>query len=404
MTTPSNRNWPQVALGEVCEKTETVDPRKSPETLFRYVDVSSVSNETFTIVQTQHLLGNEAPSRARRKLAKGDILFATIRPTLQRIAQVPEELDGEVCSTGFVVLRPKPNLDSTFLKYSLFRPEFMAEMERLQSGASYPAVTDKQVRERSIPLPPLEEQRRIVEVLDKAFERLARARTNAEINLQNSREIANRALDVLIADLVERNGRIQLSEIAAVKGGKRLPKGEKTSTSKTPFPYITVRDFTDDGTVSTEKLGYISEKIQTSIARYTVSSQDVYVSIAGTIGKSGIVPNELDGANLTENAAKLVLEDGWSKEYVYWCTRSSDFTAQTDEQTRVAAQPKLALQRLGAITVPKASNAEQVKLCDKMASLRSTRSDLVVAYDQKLQDLDDLRQSLLQKAFAGELT
>lgn len=279
------------------------------------------------------------------------------------------------------------------------------DLARFASGAGVPTLNRNDVHGELYRIPAnIEEQQRIVAVLDEAFEGLARARAHAEANLEDSHEIAARALDVLIADLIERNGRIPISEIAAVKGGKRLPKGEETSTVKTPFPYITVRDFTEDGTVSTEKLGFISEEVQKGIARYTISSQDVYVSIAGTIGKSGIVPDELDGANLTENAAKLVLEDGWSNEYIYWCTRSSDFGVQTAEQTRVAAQPKLALQRLGAITVPKADEAEQVELCEKMAYLRSTRSNLVVAYGQKLQDLDNLRQSLLQKAFAGELT
>ncbi|GER02204.1 hypothetical protein JCM17845_28270 [Iodidimonas gelatinilytica] len=194
----AQNGWKEVSLGDICEKTETVDPRKAPEDEFDYVDVSSVSNETFTIGETQRLLGADAPSRARRKIRSGDILFATIRPTLQRIAQIPEHLDGQICSTGYIVLRPKPALDARFLMHSLFRPDFMGAMVSLQSGASYPAVTDKQVRAQTIPLPTLEEQQRIVAVLDEAFEGLARARAHAEVNLQNARELFTANVDALL--------------------------------------------------------------------------------------------------------------------------------------------------------------------------------------------------------------
>ncbi|WP_342070184.1 restriction endonuclease subunit S [Yoonia algicola] len=298
---------------------------------------------------------------------------------------------------------PSDRVDRDFLYYFFDWDKELIKKEQ-GAGATMIHVSKGSMEARAMPLPPLEEQQRIVAVLDEAFEGLARARAHAEANLSDAEQIAARSLDVILEDLSTRNGRITVQEIAAVKGGKRLPKGSKPGPTPTPHPYISVKDLTEDGTVSTAKLGYISAQVQRSIARYTISSRDVYISIAGTIGKSGIVPDELDEANLTENAAKLVLTDGWATEYVYWCTRSADFAVQTSEQTRVAAQPKLALQRLGAITIPKATEAEQIAVCEKMNALRVTRSELVEAYSKKLQDLDDLRQSLLQKAFAGELT
>lgn len=108
------------------------------------------------------------------------------------------------------------------------------------------------------------------------------------------------------------------------------------------------------GTVNCETIGFISESVQGTIKRYTISCRDIYVSIARTIGKTGVAPASLDRANLTENAAKLVLSQGWDRDFVYWATRSSDFRGQVVEQTRIAAQPKLALQRLGAITISEA--------------------------------------------------
>src|SRR4051794_17648762 len=94
-----------VPLREVCLKTRLTDPGKDPTRSFRYVDVSSVSNESFRVIGAKELLGKDAPSRARKIIRADDIIFATVRPSLRRVALVPPELDGQVCSTGFCVLR-----------------------------------------------------------------------------------------------------------------------------------------------------------------------------------------------------------------------------------------------------------------------------------------------------------
>jgi type I restriction enzyme, S subunit len=86
--------WQKKSLGELLLKTETVNPAATPDAVFEYIDFSSVSNETYEIQETQELKGRDAPSRARRLVKVGDVIFATIRPPLQRIARVPPSLDG----------------------------------------------------------------------------------------------------------------------------------------------------------------------------------------------------------------------------------------------------------------------------------------------------------------------
>jgi type I restriction enzyme, S subunit len=110
--------WKVEPLGNVLEKTGTIDPTQSPESEFEYIDISCVSNETLKIEEAQRIKGKDAPSRARREVKTNDVLFATIRPTLRRIAIVPEHLDKQVCSTGYFVLRPSAQVDARFLFYS----------------------------------------------------------------------------------------------------------------------------------------------------------------------------------------------------------------------------------------------------------------------------------------------
>ena len=108
-------DWQTKGLAEILLKTETVNPNLQPESDFEYIDVSSVSNQTFQIKETQSLKGKDAPSRARKLVKTNDILFATIRPTLQRIAIVPSKLNNQVCSTGYFVLRPNQSIHYKYL-------------------------------------------------------------------------------------------------------------------------------------------------------------------------------------------------------------------------------------------------------------------------------------------------
>lgn len=156
------------SLGELCQKTSVWSPEKEPRSRLKYVDVSAVSSERLRIVAPQELAAPEAPSRARKIIRTGDTIFATIRPTLMRIALVPPALDGELASTAFCVIRPRPDeLLPEFAYFAVQSEEFVGAVARHERGASYPAVRDKDILGESIPLPLPGEQRNIAAVLGK---------------------------------------------------------------------------------------------------------------------------------------------------------------------------------------------------------------------------------------------
>ena len=159
--------WEKKRLGEVLVKTETIDPTKNPDTEFTYLDVSSVNKETKEIENSTVLLGKDAPSRAKKLIRTGDVIFATVRPTHSRVALIPEEYDEQVCSTGYFVLRAKESVDNILVFYFLLTLGFNEQMEKLQRGASYPAVTDNDVKGVILNFPKsLEVQQTIVRQLD----------------------------------------------------------------------------------------------------------------------------------------------------------------------------------------------------------------------------------------------
>ena len=297
---------------------------------------------------------------------------------------------------------PGDKLDTKFLFYVLSAN--VQALDDLGTGTTFKELSAGCLKSFPFPLPPLDEQKRIVAILDAAFDGLSRARAHTETNLQNARELFLRSIECEFELLAETHERQTVGEIAAIKGGKRLPKGEKTVATQTPFPYISIKDFNDQGSVDIAGIDYLLPATRDAIKNYIISSDDLYISIAGTIGKTGIVPPELDGANLTENAARMVFKEAVNNEYVYFFTLSADFQDQAGLNTRTAAQPKLALERLKTISVPIVPLIEQIEMAGKFRSLRDQTQQIEAHYRAKLADLDALRQALLQKAFAGELT
>ena len=159
-------DWHQVRLEEVTVPTSTWQPKSDPRPTIKYVDVSAISREELRIVAGTEYSRNNAPSRARKIIRSGDTIFATVRPTLRRIAQVPESLDGEIASTAFCVLRSDPRvIKPDFLFFAMQLDTLMENIAALETGASYPAVRDSDVLNQQIPLPPISEQRDIASVL-----------------------------------------------------------------------------------------------------------------------------------------------------------------------------------------------------------------------------------------------
>lgn len=180
--------WRWVRLGEVCLPTERRDPTKNPSTYFVYVDISAIDNTVGKIVSPKEILGQHAPSRARKVIRAGDVIFATTRPYLKNIALVPPDLDGQICSTGFCVIRANREFAEPEFLFHLCRSDSVTDQLTASKmrGASYPAVTDNDVYNTLIPLPALEEQRRIVAYLDQVQQQVTalkhvQAETEAEL-------------------------------------------------------------------------------------------------------------------------------------------------------------------------------------------------------------------------------
>jgi type I restriction enzyme, S subunit len=172
--------WTYSTISEITLPFVTVNPKSCPDKEFIYVDIGSIDNTSQTIKSPKTFLGIDAPSRARRLVKEGDILFSTVRTYLKNIARVPNELNGVLTSTGIAVLRAAQGINENYLFYVVSSDEFIRSMSSAMDGTLYPAVTDKDVSTAIIPLPPLNEQRRIVSTIEQLTDRSHKARAALE--------------------------------------------------------------------------------------------------------------------------------------------------------------------------------------------------------------------------------
>ncbi len=351
----------------------------------------------------------------------GDVLVAKITPCFENGKQAIVPDDHRVVwftSTEVFPLKANPQfIERNFLFYYLRLPDVRQEIAAKMEGTTGRQRIPKQVfANHLVPLPPLYEQRAIAHVLRT----VQRAKEATERVIQTTRELKKSLMRYLftygpvpieeadrvslketeIGLLPEHWEVVRLGEVADIKGGKRLPKGHKLSDRPTPYPYIRVVDF-KDGSVDKTNLKYLTPQDYENIKQYTISSRDVYISIAGTIGLVGIVPPELDGANLTENAAKIVLRDQAKVDphFLVYFLASEIGQEQILIRTTKTSQPKLALARIRQIPIPYPSAGEQ----QEIARILKVVDKKLQAEEARKQGLEELFKTLLHNLMTGKI-
>jgi len=167
-------HWQDTTLGEIIALNPESIRGRDANFEFRYVDIGSVSASLGIDIRAleSHEL-SDAPSRAQRVIRRSDVLVSTVRPNLRAFAQVPPELDGEVASTGFAVLRAGDQVDAGFIWVLVRSEDFVRHLVERATGSNYPAVKAADVGSFPMVLPPLGEQRRIVDLVGSFDEQVS---------------------------------------------------------------------------------------------------------------------------------------------------------------------------------------------------------------------------------------
>ena len=187
----------------------------------------------------------------------------------------------------------------------------------------------------------------------------------------------------------------KLEELANVTGGKRLPKGSSLSEINNGHPYIRVSDMNDKG-IQLDSMLYVPDDVVEQISRYRVDKDDLYISVAGTLGLVGKVPDELNGANLTENADRIS-NIRCNTDFLLYCLKSDFIKKIINSEMTTNAQPKLALTRIKQFPIPVPPLKEQQKIAEILSSVDAAieKTEQVIAKTEEIKK--GLMQQLLTK-------
>ena len=161
----------------------------------------------------------------------------------------------------------------------------------------------------------------------------------------------------------------KVDNVTTIKGGKRLPSGQSLLNDKTNHPYLRIVDMKNN-TIIDDDIHYISEDVFAKIKQYIITDEDLYITIAGTIGNVGIIPSKYNNANLTENAVRvtpLLI----NKKYLMYLILSNYVHNQFIDKTHHVAMPKLAIERIKGVFVPIPPLFEQSNIINKLENIFS---------------------------------
>lgn len=400
--------WRKVPLGELCEKRiRTREPRDTPDKPFTYVDISSVDNAAKRIIAAKKVRGGEASSRARQVIRAGDVLVSTTRPNLNAVALVPRELDDQIASTGFCVLRPLPTLDGEFLFAFVQAREFVRKLSDLVKGALYPAVTDAQVRAQMIPLPPQDEQRRIAEQLRERLAAVSQVRVAFEQQLVAARALpASHLRGIFRSAPSDKWVRRRLGDIAAITGGVTLGR-DLGGRSTRPVPYLRVANV-KDGWLDLTQIKQ-TEATENEVTALRLQKGDLLLTEGGDPDKLGrgtywseeiaecihqnhIFRVRLPSANFDPRFVAWQLGSAYGKEY---------FLRHAKQTTGIATINRRVLDAFPLMAPPLET---QQAIAAQLESEFSASAELNRVLTHKLAEVEKLPAALLRAAFEPAAT
>ena len=389
--------YPSTPLGSCVLRVETWHPlRAAPDEEFRYIDLGAVDQDTKSITEAREIACAEAPSRARQLVRTGDVLVSTVRPNLNGVALVPNDLNGATASTGFCVLRPDPEkLSGSYLFHWVKSAAFVGDMVSKATGASYPAVSDRIIFESLFPLPPLEEQRRIAAILDQA-ETLRTQRRTALALLDSLTQ--SLFLD-MFGDPVANPKGLPICELQRLC--TRITDGTHQSPAwqKSGIPFLFISNIVE-GQINFDTHKFISADTHAELTkRCPIEIGDVLYTTVGSYGNAAVVSTkELFAfqrhiAHIKPDRSKL------DSRFLAAMIQSPGVRQQVDKVAKGIAQKTVNLADLKELSVFAPPLPLQQTFATRIASIEALKA----THRRALAALDALFASLQQRAFAGQL-
>ena len=356
-----------------------------------WLSVKDFNNDYRYVYETEKTITQAGLDNSSTKLLKRNDSIISARGTVGEMAMIPYPMAFNQSCYG---LRAKEGLVDEEYLYYLIKHNVVV-LKKNTHGSVFDTITRDTFDDIEVELPSLVEQKIVASILRDLDDKI-------EVNNKINKNLEQQAM-AIFNNAIEQSKSVtyvELGSLADVKGGKRLPKGANLMSIPNSHPYIRVRDLNDVVFASlSANYEYVDDETQKTISRYITTTDDVLISIVGTIGLTAIVDKSLNMANLTENCVKVTNLHGISPEYLLLYLRSQHGSEEIKKGTVGAVQAKLPIKNIQALRVPLLPQSDLQSLNDTLKVLFNQLSINVA----ESKCLTDIRDSLLPKLMSGEL-
>lgn len=403
------KGWDKQKLKDLCEvitkgTTPTSIGFDFTQTGINFIKIESITTDGKFIKDKFAAISEKCNSALKRsQLKENDILFS-IAGALGRTAIVNKEILPANTNQALAIVRLKENINvySRFVLLALNLDLMFEQVEKSKGGVAQQNLSLQQLGDFEIPIPPLPEQKHIVAILDEAFATIDKAKANTEKNLQNAKELFESYLQGVFE-----NGSWETYRFADLCnlitcGVASTPKYVDESIG---VPFLSAQNV-KDGKVVLDKYKFISKEFHAELTKKNKPQKGdiLYSRVGAKYGEAGVVEHDFEFSvyvSLTLIKPKLELLDNYFLKHLLNSPAVKEMAKKSISSSGV---PNLNVNDVREFKTICPPLSQQKKLVKEIEKMREETKKLEAIYQQKLDCLEELKKSILQKAFSGELT
>lgn len=390
------KNWEIKKLGDICDFFAGYTPKQNELSdlgdipYFKVSDMNRDGNELF---MSETELYAVSPKKI---IPKDSIVFpkngGAVFTNKKRILSQDSVID--LNSEG---LFHKDYIDVMFLYYFLQ----LIDLKDYSKGAALPTIDMTALKNVSINVPPLEEQKRIVKILDEKFEQLESLKTNAQINLQNTKDLFQSQLAKAFSNTTWEKKR--LGDVCEIITGPFGSSIHKTDYVPNGVPMINPQSIVDGNIIPLEKC-LVSENAAKNLERFKFIENDIVIARRGEMGRCAVIRKENE--NWLCGTGSFIIRSDSRKvnpDFLQTVLSSKESKQKLEKESIGATMSNLNQGILGNFEIPLPPLPEQKRIVEELDTLSEKVRQLQEIYTKQIANCDELKQSYLQKAFEGEL-
>lgn len=369
---------------------------------FFFVNGNNLNNGIIEIKEKTKRVNKSEYTKHFKNLTSNTVLVS-INGTLGKVAFYNNE--PIILGKSACYINLNGDVDKRFIKYHIQSPMFFKNMEKQATGATIKNFSLKSMRNYELSLPPLAEQQQIVAILDKAFTAIDTAKANIEKNIENAKELFQSKLNQIFSQTGEGWEEKTIEELTTLVTKGSSPKWQGIEYVDEDGVFFLTSKNVGEGELILHNKKYLEEKFNEIQKKSILNKGDVLTNIVGaSIGRTAVFDlNEL--TNINQAVCLMRCDDSLLHNYYLMYMLNSPYFKKILHDNEVDnARANLSLTFFKKLVIQLPTVVEQIRIVEEIKEIKIEISLLTIALEKKLNNIKELKKSILQKAFAGELT